>query len=272
MAILVTGGTGFIGSRLAEQLKKNGNEVVLFSGDISKKEDTRGFRGDEKVDVLIHLAAVISHKNKKILEGVNINGTNNVIEMGRRLGIKRLIFLSSIRVLSKSNDPYIDSKRAAEECVVNSGLPYIILRPSMVYGPGDNKNIGFLVKLAKILPIMPVLNFRLQPIFIDDLIKAICACLNLPVNQIINIVGPEVISFEIILNYLKEFGYKFWKINAPAFFSGLIRAISFLPFFPVTSWQTKTLLSDEVYKGDDWQKLLNINTTPFVEGLKSILI
>ena len=272
MAILVTGGTGFIGSRLAEQLKKNGNEVVLFVGDISKKEDTRGFRGDEKVDVLIHLAAVISHKNKKILEGVNINGTNNVIEMGRRLGIKRLIFLSSIRVLSKSNDPYIDSKRAAEECVVNSGLPYIILRPSMVYGPGDKKNISFLLRLVKIMPVMPVLNFRIQPIFIEDLLKAVSASLNLPVNQIINIVGPEIISFENLLNYLKGFGYKFWKIKAPSFFSVLIRIVSFLPFSPLTPGQIKTLLADEVYKGDDWQKMLGIKATSFTEGLRASLI
>lgn len=272
MAILITGGTGFIGSRLAEQLKNNGDRVILFTGDISKKESTQSFSSDERIDVLIHLAAIISHKDKKVLEKVNINGTNNIIEMGRRLGIRRLIFLSSIRVLSKTNDPYSDSKRVAEKNILGSGLPYIILRPSMIYGPGDNKNISFLLKLAKILPIIPVLNFRIQPIFIDDLTKAIYACLNLSANQIINMVGPEIISFETILNYLRDFGYKFWKINAPVFFSGLIRVISFLPFFPLTLWQIKTLLSDEVFKSDDWQKLLNVAATPFAKGLEATLV
>ncbi|MEK9183282.1 MAG: NAD(P)-dependent oxidoreductase [Patescibacteria group bacterium] len=272
MAILITGGTGFIGSYLVEQLKKNGNEVVLFTGDVSKKEDTQSFCSDEKIDALIHLAAIIGHKNKKFIERVNVDGTNNIIEMGRRLDVRRLIFLSSIRVLSKLNDPYIDSKRAAEKNILGSGLPYIILRPSMVYGPGDNKNVWFLLKLARIALIMPVLNFRLQPIFIEDLVMAISACIDSSANQIINMAGLEIISFETILNYLKNFGYKFWKINAPVFFSGLIRVISFLPFFPLTLWQIKTLLSDEVYKSDDWQKLLNVVATPFVKGLEATLV
>lgn len=272
MAILITGARGFIGSCLVSFLAKKGCEIVDFLGDITKLEDTQNFTTNKKIEVVIHLAAVISNKDRRIFQRVNIEGARNIIEMSKRLEAGRLIFLSSIRVLSNSNDPYIDSKREAEQLVINSGLPYIILRPSMIYGPGDNKNIGFLLKLARIMLIIPVLNFRIQPIFIDDLTKAICACLNLSANQIINMVGPEIISFETILKYLKDFGYKFWKINAPAFFSGLIRVISFLPFFPLTSWQIKTLLSNEVYKGDDWQKLLNVAATPFAKGLEATLV
>lgn len=272
MAILITGGTGFIGSRLVEQSKKNGNKVILFTGDISKREDTQNFYSDEKIDILIHLAAVVSHRDRDFLEKVNIDGTKNVVEMGHRLQVRRLIFLSSIRCLSNSSDPYINSKRVAEKDVVSSGLPYIVLRPSMVYGPGDNKNIGFLIKLAKVTPIMPILNFRIQPIFVDDVVKAISGCLNLPANQVINMVGPEIISFEKIPRYLKDFGYKFLKVKVPSFFSFLVWAISFLPFSPVTPWQIKTLLADEVYKGDDWQKLLSLEVTPFVEGLRKTLI
>lgn len=271
MAVLITGGTGFIGSHLISFLRKRGEEVILFQGDISKIEDVENFQPVQKVEALIHLAAVVNQKDKSIFGKVNVEGTKNIIELGRRLQVGRLIFLSSIRVLSSSGDPYVDSKKEAEKIVVNSGLPYLILRPSMVYGPGDKKNIGFLLKLAKIMPMMPVLNFRMQPIFIDDLIKVIFACLGVSTNQTINIVGPEIITFTDLLAHLKVLGFKFYKLNAPRFFSFLIKIFSFLPFFPLPRWQVKTLLADEIFEEHQWRELFKIKETPFIEGLSKTL-
>lgn len=268
MAILITGAKGFVGSCLVPFLAKKGYEIVEFFGDIANPEDTQNFITNKKIEAVIHLAAVISGKDRRIFQRVNVEGVKNIIEMSRRLGAGRFVFLSSVRVLSKQSDPYIESKRAAERMILNSGLPYIILRPSMIYGPGDKKNIGFLLKLAKIMPMMPVFNFRMQPLFVEDLVRIIESLLYYPVNSTLNIVGPEILSFKNILKIIKKQSKKiFLLINCPRLFNWLLKALACLPFFPLPRWQVQTLLSDEVYQGDDWQKLLNLKSTRFSEGI-----
>jgi len=267
MAILITGGKGFIGSNLKSFLISKGEKVLLLEGDISSKRTIDLFNPKEKIYAVVHLAAVINKKEKGKFENINIQGTKNVLDLCYKLKIKKIIFLSSIRTLSRFNDPYTDSKRKAEELIISSGITYIILRPSMVYGPGDKKNIGLITRAAKTAPFMPMFDFQMQPIFIDDMIKIISSCLSLQTNSVLNIVGPEIIKFKDLLQVLRLFGYRFYIINLPSFFSFVIKIFSFLPFSPIRYWQIKSLFSDELFKGDDWQKLFKISPTHFSDGL-----
>ncbi|TSD02222.1 MAG: NAD-dependent epimerase/dehydratase [Parcubacteria group bacterium Athens0714_24] len=257
-----------MGSHLVKALKKMNHEVISFRGDISKKVN---LKISPKIDVVIHLASVINKRNKNIYNEVNIRGTKNIIEFCKENNAGRFIFLSSIKVLSSLNDPYAVSKREAEKIVTGSGLPYIILRPSMIYGPGDKKNLGFLLKIAKFTPLMPLLNFRLQPIFVDDIIKIIVACFNLHPGQVFNIVGPETISFENLLKTIKSLRYKFFIISMPSFFSFIIKLFSFLPFSPLTPWQVKSLFSDEIFDGCAWSEIFSVKPTLFSQGLSKTI-
>ena len=271
MAILITGQKGFIGSHLTSFLKKRGYSVILFEGDISDKESTNNFKIREKIDIVIHLAGVINKKKKDIFTKVNVGGAENIVELCRKLKARRIIFLSTIRVLSSFSNPYVNSKRKAEEIIINSGLPYIILRPAMVYGPGDLKNIGLFIRLSRFIPLMPMFDFRMQPIFIDDILKIIAACIDFPANAVLNITGPEIISFRDLLARLKSFGYKFYTVNMPSFFSFVIKTFSLLPFSPVPHWQIRGLLSDEIYQGSNWENLFHIEPVLFKDGLSKII-
>ncbi len=270
MTILVTGGDGFVGSHLVPLLKEKGHGVILFEGDISKKESFRNLKFS-RIDSVIHLASVIKSRKKNLYQEVNVEGTKNIVEFSKEIKAGRFIFLSSIKVLSSLNDSYSDSKREAEKIVMNSGLSYLILRPSMIYGPGDEKNLGFLLRTARSLPFMPLLNFRLQPVFIDDIIKIIISCLDFKVNQIFNIVGRETINFGDLLKTLKSLRYKFFIIPMPLFFSFIIKIFSLLPFSPLTPWQVRGLISDEVFDGCDWPKIFSLKPTPFSEGLSKTI-
>ena len=273
MNILVTGGTGFIGSHLVSFLQKIGHNVLLLNVDISNKEEVLNFflPANENIDAVVHLAGVINKRDKMIYDKINVQGTANIIEWCKRNKVGRFIFFSTIRALSIHHDPYIDSKKDAEKLVKNSGIPYIILRPSMVYGPGDKKNIGFLIRLAKRLPVMPILNFKMRPIFVGDLVRVAEACLSAPINQIVNVTGAETISFAQIMNALKSAGMRIRLINMPVFFTFLLKIFSALPFFPIPSWQIKTLLTDDVVSDSAWQDLFGLKATSFVSGLFEVL-
>ena len=271
MAILITGGKGFVGSILVDFFKKTGRKIVLMEADITNKKEVLDFKSEESIEAIVHLAGVISGKNKEVFRRVNIEGTRNIMELGQKLQVKKIIFISSLRVLSLSGNPYIDSKREAEKIVAGSGLPYIILRPSLIYGPGDNKNLAFLLRLIKILPVVPIFNFRMRPIFVEDVVLAIAKCLDLPANQTINLAGGETISYHDLIELLKVRGYKIKSINAPRLFAVLLKFFSWLPFSPISSWQAKTLLADEVFVQDQWPSLLGIRETSFSDGLNRLL-
>jgi NADH dehydrogenase len=266
MAILITGAKGFIGSRLAILLKEDGFDTVFFEGDIRDRRQVLNWQMNQSIEAVIHLASVTSKKNDEIFKTVNIDGTRNIVEYCKKNGIQRLVFLSSLKVLSRLSNPYNESKREAEKIIIASGVPYIILRPSMVYGPGDKKNIGFLLKLAKTLPFMPGLGFRMQLIFIDDLAEMIITSLNLEPNQIINIAGRTA-SYSDLLNFLKTLGYKFSIINWPKFFAAFLKTASRLNLISMPAWQVDSLLADEIFGEEDWHKLFNIKETSLNEGL-----
>jgi nucleoside-diphosphate-sugar epimerase len=265
MAVLITGNRGFVGSHLAPFLKEQGYKIIFFEGDVSNKTDVDNFRTGEKIEAVVHLAAAINRKNKEDFYRVNVLGTGNIIDLCRRLNAGRLIFLSTIKVLSSLTNPYNESKKQAEKLVADSGLPHIILRPSMIYGPGDKSNLGFLLKMAKKMPLMPFFDFKIQPLYVADLVKIIAACLDAPTNKILNITGQEIISMKDILEILKKSDYKFLAIPVPNFF---IKLCAILPFFPMASWQIKSLFSNEIYESSGWEELFGLKATPFNEAIE----
>ncbi len=160
MRIILTGGTGFLGRRLAKEMIKRHATVSIFSrhedeelknlgaafftGEILNKGSlTEAFRGQ---DVAYHLAAEID-ENSPDLRRINVGGTKMVVEACRDAGIKRLIFASSIGVLGSSTVPlaedapyapetaYERTKADAERIILSSGVPYTIARMPPILGP-----------------------------------------------------------------------------------------------------------------------------------------
>jgi len=266
MTILITGGSGFIGSKLVTFLKNQGQEVIVFQGDITEPDSFNRYQGS-RVEAVIHLAGKTSGRPTSDFFRINSQGANNVTEFCHRQEVGRLIFFSSIKVLSKLNNPYIVSKRKAEEIIAGSGVPYVIIRPSLVYGPGDSKNIGRLINLAGKLPVLPVSNIKFQPVYLDDLLEAVLGCLKIAPNRVVNLAGLETIAVVDILRILKGQGFKARPLVLPKIFNRLIWLLALLPFSPLPAWQVKSLLDSEEFTGDDWPIIFNIKPTFFKEGL-----
>lgn len=271
MAILITGADGFVGRHLANALEKAGFETEIFAGDICDRENVLNFGlQGKKIEYIFHLAGAVNQKDRAIFDKVNVQGTKNMIELCRMLVPQKLIFMSSLRALSSLSDPYIDSKKAAEKEIENSGLPYIILRPSMLYGPGDQKNISFLTKLAKKFKILPALNFKMQPIYIEDFMKVAVKTLELPAGEKVNMAGKTATYLEL-LEAFKKNGMKFKVINFPSVFSFLIKTFSVLPFSPMPAWQVRTLFSGEIFREYGWREKFNIKEISLEEGVSKII-
>ena len=210
--IVVTGAGGFVGRRTCEALRHEGIGVLAVSrssglniGEISGLTDwspalSRGA-------TIVHLAARAhvleksSARDVALFREVNTSGTRRLALDAARIGVRRLVFLSSIRVLGKSTDgrspftiedlpapkePYALSKAEAEqalwEVASETGLEVCIIRPPLVYGPGAVGNFRRLMQLARSgipLPLGSVQNSR-SLVALDNLIDLIRICVSHP--------------------------------------------------------------------------------------------
>ena len=149
MRFVMTGHKGLIGSFLLKRLIEQGHEPVLLIDKRSGENilDINKIKLNEPVDIMIHLAAFC--KINKCIENPELAFRNNVIgvyrilEFCRKNKIPKIIFTSSSRVLSKEKNSYTASKVYGEELIKGYsqcyGIDYVIVRPSTVYGPFNDK-------------------------------------------------------------------------------------------------------------------------------------
>ncbi len=289
MKILVTGATGFVGTNLILELQKkqayslrclvyeNNNpfsnqKIEVFHGNMSDKDVLEKITKD--VDVIVHLAGVIKTKNKKQYREINVEGTKNLVNAAMKNHAKKIIFFSSILIKEK-NDLYGQSKLMAEEFIKNSGMNYTIFRLSLIYGKGDTKNISKLIDLIKKSPIIPVWgdgNYQMQPVYIDDVVKAVIMSLDEKItdNKIYYLAGGSSISFNKLIDLIcRNLDKKRLKIHIPLF---LIKPVIFIyQFFSknplITTQQLSYLVKNNTLDTSQIKNDLNMDLISPEQGI-----
>ena len=186
MIIAVTGGTGFVGSRLLEQAgagrdpvraltrrsMRARRNVTWVDGALDEPEKLRELmRGAEAV---IHVAAVISGRTAADFDVANVEGTRLLIAAAKEEGVRRFVHVSSLAAREPEVSLYGASKAKSEEVVRKSGLDYAIVRPPAVYGPGDKETLE-LFKWAKRGLVMLPPPGKASIIHADDLARLLLA-------------------------------------------------------------------------------------------------
>jgi nucleoside-diphosphate-sugar epimerase len=206
MKALVTGATGFVGSHLAEALRRRGDDVTALARSAGKAAalaplDVRVVAGDLHdraaldravggQDVVYHVAGIVAARSEADFMATNRDGTRNLVDALRNAGIPRIVFVSSMaaagptikgRPLRGDEAPrpvtaYGRSKLAAEQAVTASGLDWTIVRPPLVYGPRDQEvlKVFRLVRLG-IAPVLGDGSQELSAVHGADLAEALVA-------------------------------------------------------------------------------------------------
>lgn len=204
MRILVTGANGFLGAAICRAALSAGHEVhgtvrhnsaldLLDSRVVTHVADlcdeTRVLRAVETAapDAVVHNAAIppVGRPDRTLSERVNVGGTAAVIQACVRSGCRRLVHISSMSAQPENQAVYGSTKRRSEEAVRNSELDWTILRPSLVYGPGDRSVFAKMIRMLRKMPVLPILGSGtepVRPIHVDDCAAAVVAVLNRPVT------------------------------------------------------------------------------------------
>lgn len=252
--VLITGHTGFVGQALVEKLKSKKIRLIgrrlleNQTAEFLKKE----FNADEQfadcldgVSVVIHAAArvhVMSDTATDPLEAyraVNVAGSLNLARQAASSGVKRFIFISSIKVNGEGTslgkpytpfdptntlDPYGISKAEAEfglkQIAADTGIEVVIIRPPLVYGPGVKANFAAMMKLAKKnlpLPLGAIHNKR-SLVALDNLVDLIVTCIDHPnaANQTFLVSDDQDVSTTELLQLMtRGAGKKPWLLPVP---------------------------------------------------------
>ncbi|HEY6273931.1 MAG TPA: complex I NDUFA9 subunit family protein [Terriglobales bacterium] len=271
MKVFLTGVTGFVGQHMLQRLLSQGHSVrglvrpgtrgALFSssthpdwrenfsyspGDVVN--GTGLDRGVEGCEAVIHLVGIIVEKGKNTFAAVHHVGTRNVVDAAKRAGIKRFVHMSALGV-GAGVAAYQTSKWKGEQEVRNSGIPYCILRPSLIFGPGD----GFVTQMMDIMRKGPLLRLvpgdgqsKYRPVFIGDVTACFASALNAgeATNQTIELGGADELSLNEVLEEIARCAgvrKRALHIPMPLMFLGAALAQSLLPNPPVTVDQLRML-------------------------------
>lgn len=262
--ILVTGATGFVGSRVVHALRARGHAVrALVRPDSSTRQlDAWGCelaRGDvtdeaslraaaEGCDAVVHLVSIIAG-SPAAFERVMVHGTANVVAAAEAAGLSRIVLMSALGVDESSRElvPYYRAKWAMEQAVAASPVEHVILRPGFVFGAGGGV-LPLFVRQVRLSPVTPVVgdgSRRLQPIWVDDLAEATAAAADLPAaaGRTLELGGPDVVTWnELYARIAAALGKQRRQLHLPV---GLVRAVATvaerLPQPPVTRDQLTML-------------------------------
>jgi nucleoside-diphosphate-sugar epimerase len=290
MKLLITGASSDLASKLVAVLIDSGKfSISLLEHRSEVRVDScKTVSGDmndlgsldhacQGVDEVLHLAALTHSCNSSEYFKVNRDGTQNLITACKRNNVTRFTFVSSMAACNDSG-AYGLSKLEAEELVCKSGLEWNILRPSEVYGPQMKEGIGKLISWVEHLLFIPVIgdgSYCLSPVYIDDVVEAMAQVVMSPdlTSQILNLCGPEMISFKEMIDRLSQFlQVRRHKIFIPISIAKLgVSLASLMKVGSFTPDQIPRLLCSKNQDISQTSTMISYSPRKLEEGLKAYL-
>ena len=291
MRVAVTGANGFVGRHVVPRLLVGGHEVrALISqrpgaeselpesargkmevrrADVRNPESLRG--AFDRIDAVIHTVAVPTERKQKFAE-VNVAGVAHVVGEARRAGVGRMVHMGALGADPASPYPYLRSKGQGEALVTGSGIPHVVLQPSLLFGEGDD----FFPRLAfsLIFPVVPVPGdgkARFQPLHVDDIAAALVAAVERrEISGVHQIGGAEPVTYDDMLaETMRGMGRRRPTLHVPvplmkppAVFMGLVMADP-----PVTVSQLDLLAVDNTPHPNALEPVFGVHPRPFKGAL-----
>ncbi|MDP9237108.1 MAG: NAD(P)H-binding protein [Chloroflexota bacterium] len=296
--ILVSGGTGFVGSAIARELLRRGEKVAVLGRDaekIRKRFDgqVEARAGDVRdpstlatamqgVDIVINAVqfpgSPIERRSKGwTFEEVDLKGTRHQVDAAKTAGAHRFVYVSGAGASREADKHWFRYKWEAEKYLQDSGLEWVVVRPTWIFGPGDvslNRFLG----LGKMLPVIPMFGSGkqdMQPVFIDDVGRAVADAALKPeaANRLFEIGGPEVVSMnDVVKTALSVQGKQRPLLHQPVAIGKLLGSVaSMLPGAPLSADAIDFITEPATADNTAVQEVLHVRLTPLREGLATYL-
>lgn len=275
--ILVTGGTGYTGRLLLRRLAAGGTDRVRLlaraGSDLAGlPEGLDIVRGDLAEPATL---APALRGARVVLHLAHVRHTAALADLPE--GVEHVVVVSSLRALSRVPSPSVDEVLAGERAAASLCAPWTILRPSMIFGPGDDRNLGRLAAGLRRRPWLPVVGPGClhQPVYVEDVIDAILACPANPraAGRTYAIAGAEALPYrDLVARVGAAVGVAPHLIPLPAGpIAGVLCGLEWLGLRPpVASEQVRRMLEDKAYDIEPARRDLGYRPLTVAEALRRI--
>ena len=225
-SVCVLGGTGFVGRATAEHLCERGIRVRVVTRRATRARElwvlptlepavadphdevalAAQFEG---VDAVVNLCGILHATRRESYQAVHVELPRKIVGACRAAGVRHLVHMSALGSSETAPSEYLRSKARGEAVVREAAgsLPYTILRPSVIFGAGDDFLNRF-ATLTAFLPFVPLASAgsRFQPIWVDDVGRAVAECLGNPraLNRSLDLCGPGTYTLRELVELVAE--------------------------------------------------------------------
>ena len=293
MKILLTGGTGFVGTALRRAVKDQGHDVRLLvraqsTANIDPREGFEVLVGDaldthacmramKGCDAVVHLIGIRREypHDGVTYEAMHTEATFAVVDAAVRNGVPRVIYMSSAGTRPDAPSRYHRTKFESEEIVRKSGMRWTIFRPSIIFGQGDEFHplIADLVH-RNVVPVIDGGKSLLQPVALHNVIGPMARSLVMPETQgkTIEVGGPERVKFlDIMYAVARHYGVWPNTFAIPSLVAKpLVKFLQSMPNFPLTYDELLMLLEDNVCDNAEFLRLFGEKLETYQDKISSL--
>ena len=292
MKVFLTGASGFVGSHMLRRLVGDRYEVralvrnpgtLTGSGDV---EEAVGHINSPDLapkiagcDAVINLVGIIHQRGRATFEAIHHQGTRNLVAAARQVGVRRFVQMSALGARSSDATPYHTTKFAAEEEVRRSGVPHVILRPSLIFGSGS----AFVLQMVEVMRAVPLIrpipgsgNYKFRPVHVDIVVECFVRSLTdeAATGQTIDLVGGEELTLDEIGEEIAScLGVRKKVLHIPMPIMTTVATIfEFLPIQPpVSRVQLRMLQEGSTADPTAMKRIFHIEPIGFRQGIRSHL-
>ena len=215
----VTGAFGFTGRALAERLLTDGHDLVTLSRRSGEGDPLRDqlrvepFDTDRPDRLVASLAGVDTLFNTfwiRFPRGTMtyeraVAQSAALVAAARDAGVRRIVHLSVVNAAPDGPTPYVRAKAALEAIVRSSGLEWVILRPTLTYGPGDIliNNLAWALRRLPVYGLPGLGRYTVQPVHVDDVARICAEAATMEAGQTIDAAGPETLRYRDLVSMVR---------------------------------------------------------------------
>lgn len=290
MKVFLTGGSGFVGQEVIQQLLKADHSVLVLSRDpaaLKKISQVESVFGDTTqpdslkkllsgCDAVINLVGIIREFPGRgiTFSRLHTESTRNLLQAAKEQGVSRFLQMSANGTRADAITTYHKTKWAAEQLVRQSQLDWTIFRPSLIFGPRD-QFVNMLADLIRKLPVTPVMGdgrYRLQPVSVVNVAEGFVKALGAKesVGQVYHCGGPEAYSYDEVLDLIgTALGKRsVCKLHQPLLLmKPVVALLQSIPQFPMTSDQLQMLLEGNCCDPTEWSEAFGLKLIDFNKGI-----
>ncbi|MDH3944909.1 MAG: NAD(P)H-binding protein [Anaerolineae bacterium] len=258
----VTGASGFSGKYITRKLLAEGHRVITLTGNPDRPdpfkgkvktyafdfENTAGLAASlQGVDTLFNTYWVRFDHGKTTFRKA-VENSKSLLKAAQEAGVRRIVHVSISNAEKHSHLPYFKGKAEVEQAIRDSGISHAILRPAVIFGDEDIliNNIAWVLRRFPFFPIAGKGDYRLQPIFVDDMAALAVEAGKRSEDEVIEAIGPETFSYKQLVEMLAG------KLDVK------LRTVSLPPSLVYTgAWMMGILVRDVFLTWDELKGLMS---------------